>query len=102
MVRLTACGLASLAVVVGGALMIAVAGVPERLQMPILFTSIVIGLAGVACAFLPLLVGIRCAGCGRRIFEAPARPRCGRRVPIRFYCPTCGVEWDTGAWWGEE
>ena len=97
----TGWGATILAVVGGGGLTLAMGWVPGPLQNSVLLASILAGLAGVGLAFAPLLIGIPCESCGRRIFEGPARPRCDGRTPLHFYCPECCVEWDTGVWWGE-
>jgi hypothetical protein len=96
------CGLVTLAVGSVGGFAIAADWVPGQLQWPAFWACILVGLAGVTCAFAPLLLGMPCERCDRRIFVRPEQPRCGGRSPIRFYCPACDIEWDTGAWWGEE
>ena len=98
----TACVLFTMAVLSGGCLALIAGFVPGPLQEPTLFACIFAGIVGVAGAFAPIVLGIRCRNCARRIFSAPARHSCTRRPPIRFYCPACDVEWDTGLWWGEE
>ena len=96
----TTCGLVALAVVAGGCTAVTVDLVPDAFEMVVLFTSITLGLVGVAVTFMPLALGMRCAGCGTRMLGAQARVGPDGRTPIRLYCATCDVEWDTGLWWG--
>jgi hypothetical protein len=70
--------------------------VPGPLQNPVVFGSVLAALALQIFVFAPLWLGIRCKRCGQRIFAAPARPGHGRAKPLRFYCPACEVDWDTG------
>jgi hypothetical protein len=66
--------------------------VPERFRLPVFFGGALVGIGSTLFLFAPALLGIRCQGCGRRIFKAPGRPR----GALRFYCPACHVEWETG------
>jgi hypothetical protein len=100
--RFAAFGLATLAVGFGSCFAIAAGWVPGPLQGPAFFACILVGLTGVAGALAPLVLGMPCRDCGTRIFVAPSRHPENRRPAIRFYCPTCDVDWDTGLWWGEE
>jgi hypothetical protein len=101
-IRFAACGIITLVVVSVGCFAIALDWVPAALESAAFWACIGAGLLGVAAALSPLLFGIRCRACTRRIFSAKSRPPYNRRSPIRFYCPACKVEWDTGFWWGEE
>jgi hypothetical protein len=94
-------GMLTLIVVSAGCFAIALGWVPGPLQTAAFWACILAGLAGVAAALAPLFLGMGCRGCTRRIFTAKARSH-GRRPAIRFYCPACRIEWDTGFWWGEE
>ncbi len=100
--RFAACGIGTMAVVSGGCFAIALGWVPAPLEWRAFWACLLAGLIGISLALAPLLLGIRCKSCARRIFLAPARPPNRPRPPIRFYCPACNVEWDTGFWWGEE
>jgi hypothetical protein len=100
-VRFAAWGIITLVVVSGGCFAIALGWVPGPLQTAAFWACILAGFIGVGAALAPLFFGIHCRGCARRIFPAKTRPH-GRRPAIRFYCPACKIEWDTGVWWGEE
>lgn len=100
--RFAACGMITLLVVSGGCFAIALEWVPDPLEQTAFWACIGAGFVGVAAALSSLLLGIRCRNCSQRIFPAKSRLPSTGRSPIRFYCPSCKVEWDTGFWWGEE
>lgn len=93
-IRLAVCVAVLAVCAIGGVL--AVVWLPWPRQWQGLAACVVTGFAALAFLFAPLLLGIRCRDCGRRIFRAAARPRSDGATPVRYYCPACNVEWETG------
>ena len=93
-IRLAVCVAVLAVCAIGGVL--AVVWLPWPRQWQGLAACVAAGFAGLAFLFAPLFLGIRCRDCGRRIFRAPARPSGDGATPVRYYCPTCNVEWETG------
>ena len=94
--RFVACAVIAMALSWAMGLGIAWEWVPGPLQIPLIWGTLLADFALIGFVFAPVWWGIRCTGCGRRIFSAPVRPGGGRAKPLRFYCPTCDVDWDTG------
>jgi hypothetical protein len=94
--RLAACMIAFVAITAGGVLALFSGWVPQQREWQVLLACVLGGFACLGFLFAPLLLGMRCKRCGRRIFRAAAQPRGDGATPVRFYCPACHVEWESG------
>ena len=71
-VRLAVCMIAFVAFAAGGVFALFSGWVPQHREWQVLLACVLGGFACLGFLFAPLLLGIRCKGCGRRIFRAAA------------------------------